>query len=121
MTDEEFNPYAASDAPVAAEVVEPSRIRFYMICLACAIGLVAVIIGAQALHLPQTVGIAALPVTWLVGVLWILQLDLRKPGGIRNVSLKQLIVTIFGVPVFTGTLMIILLIVASLVLSPFLF
>jgi len=120
MVDDELNPYAASDAPVAAEVVEPSRVRFYMICLACAIGLTAVIIAVQILKLPDTVAFAGMPGTWLVGLVGILQLDLRKAGGIRNVSLKQLIVTIFGVPVFTGTLMFILLIISSILLSPIL-
>ncbi len=119
VADDELNPYAASDAPIAAEEVPPSRIRFYMICLACAMGLAVLLVVVQVFKLSGALTWTSMLVTWLVGVLWILQPELRRDGGIRNVSLKQLLVTILGVPVFTGTLLFILLIVGSIVLGPF--
>jgi hypothetical protein len=119
VADEELNPYAASHAPVAAEEVPPSRIRFYMICLACAIGLTVLVVIVQVFKLSDALTWTSMLVTWLVGVLWILQPELRRDGGIRNVSLKQLLVTVFGVPVFTGTLLFILLVVAAIVSGPF--
>ena len=115
----EDNPYSSSSAPVAAEEVPPSRLRFYFICLACALLLLACLFSVTNLQLPPYFAWIGMACIWMVGNVWVLRPEAKAAGGLRNLRMGRVLVVVCGVAIFTPVLMFLLVMAGAAVFSYF--
>jgi hypothetical protein len=109
LSEPEFNPYAATEAPAPREEAAPrSSLSFYFICLAASLLLVAFSV-ARVFGPLDWMEWPLLVLGWIGGVLWILWPELRQPGGMRNIGTLRLLVVTIGFVVMTYAMTVLLM------------